>query len=141
MISESEAKWDGGGARARIYAASLLIDLSTFGFSTAVLCHAKAALGKGYWDLGKLGALGAFCYSLTCLLTGGLSDRLGSIPIALTGLGLISATILGTLLGTLSGASYGSLLAGSALMGVSLALFWPPIIRKLSRLSPGATLG
>ncbi len=135
-------------ARIRIYIASLLIDASTVGFSIALSCHAKEALNATYGQLGMLGALTALCYSLTCFLTGGFSDRLGSRPFMFTSLALMSATFVGT---TFVGKmpvqtdyqqlqAYNYLLLAGACMGISLALFWPPIQRKLSRLSPGKSL-
>jgi len=123
-------------SRVRIYTASLLIDASTVGFSIALSCHAKEALGAGYWELGFLGALTAFFYSITCYLTRDLSDRMGSRPLMFTSVGLMSAIFLVTMLAT----TYNHLLLAGACMGISLAFFWPPIQRKLSLLSPGRTL-
>src|SRR5574341_1320584 len=123
-------------SRWRINLASFLIDASTYSFSTAVICHAESKLGASYWQLGKLGALGAFCYSLTCFLTGGLSDRLGSGPLIFTSVTLLSVGFVATRYA----AGYEHLLLASAYMGASLALFWPALMRKLSRLSPGRTL-
>mgnify|MGYP001053354392 CR=1 FL=1 len=77
-------------ALARINIAGLLIDASTFSFSITLSCHAEHALGADYWALGKLGALSALFYSLTCLLTGGASDRLGSRPLVILSLAAIS---------------------------------------------------
>lgn len=123
-------------ARVRIYAASFLVDAATYSFSVALSCHAESRLGKGYWELGKLGAITAFSYSLMCLLTGGLSDRVGSLPLAFASLGLIAATQVGTLFA----ATFDHLLLAGAAMGISLSLFWPPILRQLSLLSPGSKL-
>jgi MFS family permease len=127
---------DPSRALARISISGLLIDASTFSFSIALSCHAEHALGADYWALGKLGALSALFYSLTCLLTGGASDRLGSRPLVIASLAAMSATFLGTMLAR----TYGQLLLAGAFMGTALALFWPPIQRKVSRLSPGESL-
>src|SRR5262245_26087149 len=126
----------GRRSRIRIYLASLLVDCSTYSFSITVGCHAKERLGADYWQLGKLGALSALCYSLTCLLTGGLSDRVGSLPLMLTSLVLLSAGFLATCLAQ----TFNDLLLAGAFMGAALALFWPAIQRKLSLLSPGRKL-
>jgi predicted MFS family arabinose efflux permease len=122
--------------RIRIYLASLLVDASTYSFSIGLACHAEGKLGASYWELGKLGALSAFAYSLGCLLTCGWSDRMGSLPLAFGSLALIGLTFLGTMLAV----TYEHLLLAGAFMGLSLALFWPSIQRKLSLLSPGRTL-
>jgi MFS family permease len=124
------------GHRVRIYLASLLVDASTYSFSVGLSCHAESALGRGYWDLGKLGALSALCYSLTCLFTGGWSDRIGSLPLCFASLGLIALTFVYAMFAS----TFGHLLIAGAFMGISLALFWPAMQRKLSLLSPGSTL-
>jgi MFS family permease len=124
------------GSRIRIYFASLLIDCSTYSYSIVLGCHAKERLDADYWQLGKLGALSALFYSLTCLLTGGLSDRFGSLPLMMTSIALLSAGFLGTGFAR----TFDDLLVAGAFWGASLALFWPAIQSKLSRLSPGRTL-
>ncbi len=123
-------------ARVKIYFAGLLLDASTYSFSMASSCHAKEALGASYWELGKLGALCALLYSFTCILTGGASDRAGSIPLIFAALAAISATFVGTMYVE----TFGQLMLAGAFMGASLALFWPPLMRQLSLLSPGRKL-
>ena len=123
-------------ARGRINIASFILDASTYSFSIAIGCHAEAVFKADYWMLGKLGGLTAFCYSLICLLSGGLSDRLGSLPLAMASVALLSLCFLATTFAR----TYEHLLIAGAFMGAALALFWPPIQRLLSRLSPGASL-
>ena len=123
-------------ARVKIYIAGLLLDASTYSFSMVMSCHAKEALRADYWDLGKLGALCALLYSITCLLTGGASDRLGSIPLVFGALATISLTFIGTMYVQ----TFNQLMVAGAFMGASLAFFWPPLMRQLSILSPGKCL-
>src|SRR5262245_60828639 len=123
-------------SRIRIYFASLLLDASTDSSSITIGCHAKEKLDADYWQLGMLGALSALFYSVTCLLTGGLSDRVGSLPLMMASIALLSVGFAGTGFAR----TFNDLLLAGAFWGVSLALFWPAIQRKLSRLSPGRTL-
>jgi len=134
LETATERRWR--ASRIRIYFASLLIDASTYSYSITIGCHAKEKLDADYWQLGTLGAVSALFYSVSCLLTGGLSDRVGSLPLMLASIALLSAGFAGTGFAR----TFNDLLLAGAFWGASLALFWPAIQRKLSRLSPGRTL-
>ena len=101
--------------RARINVAALLIDASSYSFSMAIACHAELALEAGYRGLGCLGALSALLYSLVCLVSGGLSDRLGSMPLVFASIGAISAAFVGGMLSR----TYAALLISGGAMGAA----------------------
>ena len=59
-----------------LYIAAFIMDttFSLVGLSVPLLA---LHLGASYKDLGSLGAIGAFTYTLSCLITGRLSDQIG----------------------------------------------------------------
>ena len=127
-------------SRVRLYAASFLIDMVTAAYGLAVATCAKELLRADPAQLGYLGTALTGGYAIGCLLTSGWSDRRGSMALMRWGLALLfllvlPATILGEQL-----ESIGWFCATNAAYGLVLSLYWAPLMRQVSILSPGGIL-
>jgi MFS family permease len=123
--------------RVRLYFASFFLDAAGHGYPLIVSAHAQYALHASPTEMGVLGAITWIVYSAVCLTMGGWSDRKGSMPLIFSGLLLLALVVLPAALLSASIAPFYFTNAG---FGLCLALFWPPLQRELSLLSPGDVL-
>lgn len=121
----------------RLYVASFLVDTVSCSYSLVLSAHAREAFGATPGELGLLGTAATGVYAVGCLFVGGWSDRKGSLPFLNTGLSLLGFLVLP---GVLLARSLLPLYFLNGAFGLCLALFWPPLLRELSLLSPGKTL-
>jgi hypothetical protein len=128
--------------RVMIYVASLLVDAFSLAYVLTISAYARGELEASPAQLGYLGGVVTGVYGIGCLASGGLSDRWGSRPLVVFSLcfgawGVLPATLLVTWLSP--GRLWPLYLIGAG-HGLALAFFWPPLMRQLSFLSPGALL-
>ncbi len=123
--------------RVQLYVASFLADTAGHGYPLVVAQYALDALGASAFHLGLLGAVRSVSYGAVCLILAGWSDRVGSMPLVRGSLLVLSFAAMPL---TLSARSLPLLYLANALVGVALGLFWPPLQRELSLLSPGPLL-
>lgn len=110
--------------------ASFAMDLAYRGGNQAYQEAGLAAHGTPV-QLSWLGACAAFCYSTMCLLSGGISDRIGrKTAAALSCVGLAAAYVLAGWVQDIH-----QLLLLAALAGGSLAFFWPAVQAWIADLS------
>lgn len=128
------------GWRIRLYVAAFLVDAVTAAYGLTIAAFAEHELSAGPDGLGYLGTTLMGSYAVGCLLLRGWSDRVGSMRIlrcglALLTLGVVPATLIVGRSGSLTGLYF-----TNAAYGFTLSLYWPPLMRELSLLSPGRTL-
>jgi MFS family permease len=110
-----------------LYAVSLLMDMSVAGLIFAISRRA-AELGASAGALGLLGASWPVPYIIASLTSGRLSDRLGRRNIAL--IGSVAACII--TFGCARTTNIHLLIALTALFGLGIGFFWPPVIAWIS---------
>jgi predicted MFS family arabinose efflux permease len=116
------------------------MDFVSHAYALAVSAYAGRDLGAGPAQLGYLGTAFMGAYAIGCMVFGGWSDRMGSRALMAGSLCFLGAAVVpGTVLGALAG-SLVLLCLASAAYGMTVALFWPSLLRQLSLWSPGATL-
>jgi len=128
--------------RARLYFAAFLVDGVSIGYALLVSAHARVLLKATPAQLGYLGTVATAVYALGCFWGGALSDRKGSLHLLRACLlsltfGLFPGTML---LARIFPDSLAPFYLTSAVHGLSLSVFWPPIMREVSVLSPGESL-
>jgi MFS family permease len=123
--------------RARLYVASFLCDLFNYAYPVCISAYARDQLGAEPFVLGCLGTTNTSIYALSCFFLRRLGDRTGSMPLIATSLIVISFLVFPL---ALFGRSLPAFFAASALFGLSLSFFWPPLLRQLAFLSPGQAL-
>jgi MFS family permease len=123
--------------RVRLYAASFLMDTVGYAYPVLVSKFAEFELGAGSVGGGLLGTAITSAYAAGCFLMGGLSDRIGSMPLLWAALVFQAGCALPSLL--FAGSLPVLCLSGAA-FGLSMSLFWPPRLRELALSSPGSLL-
>lgn len=123
--------------RVRLYLASFFCDGAGHAYPVIISTHAQSALHASPLELGMLGSISMVVYSIVCFAMGGWSDRKGSMPLIWCGLALLALVVLPV---ALFSTSITPLYFTNAGFGLCLALFWPPLQRELSLLSPGDIL-
>lgn len=135
MSEQVLTRWQRFSAPAmRIMLVALLVDLGVACLSLgiqflAIDLHATNLV------LGLLGALGSLAYTVGCLYSGGVSDRLGRKLPAVVGC-TVAATVW--LLMSLARSPY-YLLALVPLSGLAMSFLWPPAQAWISELSGGGS--
>ena len=124
-------------SRIRLYAASFTVDAVYFGFGILLPVHARQTFDAAPTTLGALGTTSMLTYALTCVFTGRWSDRIGSRPLYLGGLGGLAFVSIPA---AYIAPNLSLLFVASILFHISLGLFWPPLERELSLLSQRRTL-
>ncbi len=120
------------GGKQHLIGAAFLLDIGIPAVGLTVQ-FSGIAMGVSPTILGLLGALSAGAYSLGCLLSGRLSDRLGRRRAAVTSVVLVAGVWL--LLGQAT--APWQLLALVTMSGGLLSLFWPPTMAWLAELTSG----
>lgn len=118
-----------------LYAVSLLMDLSVAGLMFAISRRA-AELGASAGALGLLGASWPVPYIIASLISGRLSDRLGRRNIAL--IGSVAACLI--TFGCARTTNIPLLIGLTAIFGLGIGFFWPPVIAWISDGPRGAAL-
>lgn len=126
--------------RIRLYVASFLVDVVSAAYGLVVSAHAETHLAATPAELGYLGTAFSGAYGLGCLLLGGWSDRRGSTVLIWASLSCVTFVVLPAVM--LAGALewLPAFCVANAAYGLSIAIFWPPVMRELSLLSPGRLL-
>jgi MFS family permease len=107
---------------ALLMAAAFLMDMALRGGGQAYQ-ETGIALGASPFELGLLGTVFAFCYSVMCIIAGQRSDIIGRRASALIATaGVAAAYVLSGGVGQVK-----ALFAVAALTGLSLAFFWPAL--------------
>ena len=122
--------------RQRLVGAVFVMDMAA-GCAMLAVQFMGVALGAGPALLGLLGAVGGATYTILCLCSGVVADRFGPRRTTLL------ATVL-TIVIWLAMALAGSieLLLGLVVVsGVTMALFWPPVMVWVAELSSGQARG
>ncbi len=115
--------WKGRGG---LYVAAFLLDMTMAAAGFAVPLYA-IELGASGLALGVIGA-SAFAYTLVCLFSGRLSDRLGRRTVAALGCVLVSAAYLAIP----HTRTLPTLFVFAVAVSFSIALIWPPVQAWLS---------
>lgn len=113
------------------------MDTVSYSYSLVLSAHARETFGATPAELGYLGTAATGVYAAGCLLVGVWSDRKGSLPLINAGLSLLGFVVFPV---ALLARSFVALCFINAAFGFCLALFWPPLLRELSFLSPGKAL-
>lgn len=121
------------GAKRRLIGAAFLLDVGILATALAVQ-FSGIALGVSPTILGLLGALSAGTYSLGCLISGRLSDRLDRRRTI--GISLVLLAGVWALLG--QAAVPWQLLILVTINGALLSLFWPSVTAWLAELTSGS---
>lgn len=118
-----------------LYVSAFLMDGS---FAVVGICVPLLAIGIGatYDDLGIIGACGAFAYSIACLVSGNLSDRLGyrrvmTIASFFVGVAFISYGGVGQIW---------HFIFLSVCTALAIAHYWPPLQAWLGQNKPRSDL-
>jgi len=118
-----------------LYAVSLLMDMAVAGVVFSVGRRA-AELGASAGALGMLGATWLAPYAVMSLISGRLSDRWGRRRVALIGPVLTGAMTLACAATT----NVNLLIGLTAVFGLGLGFFWPPVIAWISDGAVGRSL-
>lgn len=123
--------------RLRLYLAAFLVDATGYAYLALLPVHAVKAFGATPEVLGYLGCTATAVYAGVCFFSGHWSDRVGSGRLFRSG--LVWLVLVATPVAYVAD-GLAPLFVASALFGIGLGLFWPPLQRQLAVLSPGGTL-
>jgi len=118
-----------------LYAVSLLMDMSVAGLMFAISRRA-AELGASAFALGLLGATWPVPYIIASLTSGRLSDRAGRRNVAVIG-SIVACVITFACACT---TNIPMLMSLTAVFGLGIGFFWPPVIAWISDGPRGAAL-
>lgn len=114
---------DTNHTRRFLYLSSLIMDMCIGMVLFAVPLFLIKRLQASVFVIGLTGSLGALGYSIFCLGTGRLSDRLGRKKVAIMGIGIfVSTYFLITFVRTLF-----PVFILVFLGGIGMSMFWPPV--------------
>ena len=122
-------------ARLRIYAAAFCMDATAYGANLLLPMRALKSFEADPLELGLIGTIIQASYTIVCLLTGRLSDRVGSRTLYLPGAAIVSVVALPIIYFS---DSLGSLYLAAPILGIGLGFYWAPLERELGATSnPG----
>ncbi len=122
-------------ARLRIYAAAFCMDAAAYGANLLLPMRALKSFDAGPLELGLIGTIIQATYTIVCILTGRLSDRVGSRTLYLPGAAIVSLVAIPIIY--FSDSLWGLYLA-APILGLGLGFYWAPLEREMGEASkPG----
>jgi MFS family permease len=124
-------------ARLRIYAAAFCMDATSYGAFLLLPIGALKIFDADPLELGLIGTIINGTYTIVCILTGRLSDRVGSRALYLPGAVIVFAVALPIVYFS---SSLGQLFLAAPILGIGLGFFWAPLERELGQASGSRSL-
>ena len=115
-------------ARLRIYAAAFCMDATAYGAGLLLPIRAMQSFDADPLELGLIGTIINATYTIVCVLTGRLSDRVGSRALYLPGAVIVFAAALPIIYFS---NSLGDLYLAAPILGVGLGFYWAPLEREM----------
>ncbi len=119
-------------ARLRIYAAAFCMDAAAYGANLLLPMQALKSFDAGPLEMGLIGTIIQATYTIVCILTGRLSDRVGSRALYLPGAAIVSLVAIPIIY--FSDSLWGLYLA-APILGVGLGFYWAPLEREMGETS------
>ena len=119
-------------ARLRIYAAAFCMDATAYGAGLLLPIKALKSFDADPLELGLIGTIINATYTIVCILTGRLSDRIGSRSLYLPGAALVFAAALPIVYFS---DSLADLYLAAPVLGVGLGFYWAPLEREMGEAS------
>ena len=124
-------------ARLRIYAAAFCMDATSYGAFLLLPIGALKIFDADPLELGLIGTIINGTYTIVCILTGRLSDRVGSRALYLPGAVIVFAVALPIVYFS---SSLGQLFLAAPILGIGLGFYWAPLERELGQASGSRSL-
>ena len=119
-------------ARLRIYAAAFCMDATAYGAGLLLPIKPQKSFHANPLELGLIGTTINATYTIVCILTGRLSDRVGSRSLYLPGAALVFAAALPIVYFS---DSLADLYLAAPVLGVGLGFYWAPLEREMGEAS------
>ena len=124
-------------ARLRIYAAAFCMDAAAYGANLLLPMRALKSFDAGPLELGLIGTIIQAAYTIVCILTGRLSDRVGSRSLYLPGAAIVSLVAIPIVYFS---DSLGGLYLAAPILGLGLGFYWAPLEREMGEASKSGNL-
>ena len=124
-------------ARLRIYAAAFCMDAASYGAFLLLPIGALKSFDANPLQLGLIGTIINATYTVVCIFTGRLSDRVGSRSLYLPGAAIVFAVALPIVYFS---SSLGQLFLAAPILGVGLGFYWAPLEREVGEASGSRNL-